>query len=64
LTLLNRLLAGVEEMGDEDAVNQPCIQKYLTEFLQSFSQQPYFQVFLQHLYEEKKQILASMGVET
>lgn len=71
LTVLKRLLAGVEEAGDDedpDALQDPIyhlnIQQYLTEFLQSFSQQPYFHAFLQHLNKQEKQVLASIGVAT
>jgi hypothetical protein len=66
LTLLKRLLAGVEEMGDnEDPVYLPNIQQYLTEFLRSFSQQQqsYFQAFLPQLTDQEKQVLASIGVK-
>lgn len=69
LTLWKHLLAGVEETADDedpDVMQDPVyhlnIQQYLTEFLQSFSQQPYFHVFLQHLNKQEKQVLESIGV--
>lgn len=69
--LLQHLSAGTEDTGDEkdpDALQDPVyhinIQQYLTEFLQSFSQQPYFHAFLQHLNKQEKQVLESIGVRT
>jgi len=63
--------AGTEDTGDDkdpDALQDPVyhinIQQYLTEFLQSFSQQPYFHAFLQHLNKQEKQVLESIGVRT
>jgi hypothetical protein len=69
--LLQYLSAGTEDTGDDenpDALQDPVyhinIQQYLTEFLQSFSQQPYFHAFLQHLNKQEKQVLESIGVRT
>lgn len=69
--LLQHFSAGTEDNGDEkdpDALQDPVyhinIQQYLTEFLQSFSQQPYFHAFLQHLNKQEKQVLESIGVRT
>ncbi|GFG36392.1 hypothetical protein Cfor_01764 [Coptotermes formosanus] len=69
--LLQHLSAGTEDTGDDkdpDALQDPVyhinIQQYLTEFLQSFSQQPYFHAFLQHLNKQEKQVLESIGVRT
>ncbi|XP_069694516.1 importin-9 [Periplaneta americana] len=61
---------GMDDTGDEeedpDALKDPVyhlnIQQYLTEFLQSFSQQPYFHAFHEHLNKQEKQVLASIGV--
>jgi hypothetical protein len=65
------MLAEVEEAADDedpDAMQDPVyhlnIQQYLTEFLQSFSQQPYYHAFLQHLNKQEKQVLESIGVRT
>ena len=55
-----------EEEEDPDILQDPVyrldIQQYLTEFLQSFSQQPYFHAFIQHLNPQEKQVLGEIGV--
>ncbi|KAJ9582618.1 hypothetical protein L9F63_023037 [Diploptera punctata] len=57
-----------DDEEDPDALQDPLyhldIQQYLTEFLQSFSQQPYFHAFIRHLTKQEKQVLAEIGVIT
>ncbi|PSN50918.1 hypothetical protein C0J52_08155 [Blattella germanica] len=57
-----------DDEDDPDALQDPVyhlnLQQYLTEFLQSFSQQPYFHAFTDHLNDQEKQMLASIGVTT
>ncbi|GLH02685.1 Importin-9 [Gryllus bimaculatus] len=61
---------GVDD--DDDAEDDPDIlqdpvyhlnmQQYLTDFLQSVSQQPCFPVFSQHLNNQERQVLAAIGI--
>lgn len=53
---------------DPDAKHDPNsainLQQYLTEFLQSFSSQPYFSPsFLGHLNTQEKQVLTMVGIQ-
>lgn len=56
----------VDEEDDPDAIASPLydinLQVYLTEFLQSFSQQPCYTMFSQHHTPQEKQVLATIGI--
>lgn len=58
---------GIDEAEDDpDILQDPVyhlnIQQYLTDYLVSLSQQPYFPVFSQHLNNREKQVLTAIGV--
>jgi hypothetical protein len=56
-----------DDEDDPDAVNDPIyqvnLQAYLTEFLQSFSQQPCYSVFSAHHNALEKDVLHSVGIQ-
>ncbi|ELT91403.1 hypothetical protein CAPTEDRAFT_225381 [Capitella teleta] len=56
----------IDEEQDEDALNDPISQvdlkQYLTEFIMTLSQQPYYEQFSSHHNEQEKHLLSSIGV--
>lgn len=59
---------GGDEEDDPDAQHDPNsavnLQSYLTDFVRSFSGQPYFQSgFLPHLNVQEKQVLTMVGIQ-
>ncbi|KAK7789846.1 hypothetical protein R5R35_003757 [Gryllus longicercus] len=67
-----KIFIGDDGVDDDDAEDDPDIlqdpvyhlnmQQYLTDFLQSVSQQPCFPVFSQHLNNQERQVLAAIGI--
>lgn len=64
---LNDMDNGIDDDDDPDALADPVyhinIQVYLTEFLQSLSQQPFYNMFSSHHTPVEKQVLQTIGIQ-